>query len=53
MEIVNLYIGGGVVVAVIQATVIFTSWIAQTVNTCIKRGALRSSFFICRIIFLA
>ena len=25
MEIVNLYIGGGIVIAAIQATVIFTS----------------------------
>lgn len=29
MEIVNLYISGGVVIAVIQATVIFTSWITK------------------------
>lgn len=27
MEIVNLYIGGGVVVAVIQVTVLFAGWI--------------------------
>ena len=29
MEIVNLYIGGGVVVAVVQVTVLFTSWITK------------------------
>lgn len=29
MEIVNLYIGGGVVVAVVQVTVLFTNWITK------------------------
>ena len=29
MEIVNLYIGGGIVIAAIQATVLFTGWITK------------------------
>lgn len=29
MEIASIYIGGGVVIAVIQATVISTSWITK------------------------
>lgn len=29
MEIINVYIGGGIVIAAIQATVVFTSWITK------------------------
>ena len=29
MEIINIYIGGGIVIAAIQATVVFTSWITN------------------------
>ena len=29
MEIVNLYIGGGIVITAIQVTVLFTGWITK------------------------